>query len=294
MQGLGDRATLEWIGKNFGLHPLVLADIVNVPQRPKCVAYEGATFLVVRRLRWKGEPNDPVDERQVSLVLGPRHVLSFQELADDVLEPVRARLAQGSGKIRASGTDYLAYALLDAVVDEYLPILDKLGASLEDLEERVVARPTRALLSELAALRHDLIAIRRDVWPQREALHALLRGDVAGISEPVRVYLRDVHDHCVQVAEMVEVYREIGSGLLNIYMTAVANRTNEVMKVLTVMSTIFIPLTFLVGVWGMNFDHMPELHWRLGYLLVWLLMLAIAGVLFAYFRRRGWIGREPE
>ena len=155
-------------------------------QRPKCVAYEGATFLVVRRLRWKGEPNDPVDERQVSLVLGPRHVLSFQELADDVLEPVRARLAQGSGKIRASGTDYLAYALLDAVVDEYLPILDKLGASLEDLEERVVARPTRALLSELAALRHDLIAIRRDVWPQREALHALLRGDVAGISEPVR------------------------------------------------------------------------------------------------------------
>ncbi len=294
VQGLGDRTTLEWIGKNFGLHPLVLSDVVHVPQRPKCEAYEDATFLVTRRLRWKGEPNDPVDERQVSLVLGKRHVLSFQEGPDDVLEPVRARLVQGTGKIRTHGPDYLVYALLDAIVDEYLPILDKLGASLEELEERVVARPTRVLLGELAALRHDLLAIRRDVWPQREALHALLRGDVAGISEPVKIYLRDVHDHCVQVAEMVEVYREIAAGLLNIYMTSIANRTNDVVRVLTVMSTIFIPLTFLVGVWGMNFDHMPELRWRLGYPLVWLLMIAIAATLFTYFRRRGWIGRDPE
>lgn len=294
VQGLGDRATLEWIGKNFGLHPLVLADIVHVPQRPKCEAYEDATFLVARRLRWKGDADDPVDERQVSLVLGQRHVLSFQEGADDVLEPVRARLAQGTGKLRASGPDYLVYALLDAIIDEYLPILDKLGLRLEELEERVVASPTRELLRELAALRHDLIAIRRDVWPQREALHALLRGDVGGIGEPVKIYLRDVHDHCVQVAEMVEIYREIAAGLLNIYMTSIANRTNEVMKVLTVMSTIFIPLTFLVGVWGMNFEHMPELGWRFGYGLVWLFMLVLAGVLFAYFRRRGWIGRERD
>ncbi|NOT30451.1 MAG: magnesium/cobalt transporter CorA [Planctomycetes bacterium] len=294
VQGLGDRSTLEWIGKNFGLHPLVLADIVHVPQRPKCEAYAEETFLVTRRLRWKGDAHDPVDERQVSLVLGKRHVLSFQEGADDVLDPVRARLEQGTGKLRGSGPDYLVYALLDAIVDEYLPILDKLGLRLEELEERVVEQPTRALLRELAALRHDLIAIRRDVWPQREALHALLRGDVGGIGEPVKIYLRDVHDHCVQVAEMVEVYREIASGLLNIYMTSIANRTNEVMKVLTVMSTIFIPLTFLVGVWGMNFAHMPELGWRFGYLLVWLFMLVLAGVLFAYFRRRGWIGREPD
>jgi magnesium transporter len=294
VQGLGERATLEWIGREFGLHPLVLADVVHVPQRPKCEAYEGAVFLVARRLRWKGEPVDPVDERQVSLVLGARHVLSFQEGPDDVLEPVRARLVRGAGQIRAQGPDYLAYALLDAIVDEYLPILDKLGTCIEELEERVVARPTRALLGELAAVRHDLIAIRRDAWPQREALHALLRGDVPGIGEPVKVYLRDVHDHCVQVAEMVEVYREIASGLLNIYMTAVANRTNEVMKVLTVMATIFIPLTFLVGVWGMNFEHMPELHWRWAYPAVWLVMLGVAGALFVYFRRRGWIGREPE
>jgi magnesium transporter len=293
VQGLGDRATLEWIGANFKLHPLLLADVVNVPQRPKCEAYGDEVFFVARRLAWRGDPDDPVDERQVSLVLGARHVLSFQEREDGVFEPVRARLALESGQMRKKGTDYLAYALLDAVVDDYLPILDKLGERLESLEERVVERPTRALLREMAALRHDLIAIRRDVWPQREALLALLRGDVGGISEPVRIYLRDVHDHCVQVAEMVEVYREIAAGLLNIYLTSIANRTNEVMKVLTVMSTIFIPLTFLVGVWGMNFQHMPELGWSWAYPAVWLVMISVAGGLFLYFRRRGWIGREP-
>jgi len=158
----------------------------------------------------------------------------------------------------------------------------------------VVACPTRALLRELAGLRHDLIGIRRDAWPMREALHVLLRGDVGEVCDAVKVYLRDVHDHCVQVAEMVEVYREIASGLLNIYMTSIANRTNEVMKVLTVTSTIFIPLTFMVGVWGMNFTHMPEIEWRYSYAVVWLLMLAIAGALWVYFRRRGWIGREPD
>jgi len=294
VQGLGDRATLEWIGAVFQLHPLVLADVVNVPQRPKCESYEGATFFVARRLTWKGDPDDPVDERQVSFVLGARHVLSFQEAPDTVFDPVHARLVGGSGHMRGYGTDYLVYALIDAVVDEYLPILDKLGERLEVLEERVVATPSRDVLRELAALRRDLIAIRRDAWPLREALNALLRGDVAGISEPVKVYLRDVHDHCVQVAEMVEVYREIAAGIQNLYLTSLANRTNEVMKVLTVVSTIFIPLTFLVGVWGMNFEFMPELHWPWAYPLVWLAMLTLAISLWVYFRRRGWIEREPD
>jgi magnesium transporter len=293
VQGLGDRAALEWIGANFRLHPLLLSDVVHLAQRPKCESYDGTTFLVARRLAWKGDPVDPVDERQVSLVLGARHVLTFQERADTVLDPVRARLVAGSGQIRTAGPDYLAYALLDAIVDEYLPILDKLGERLELLEERVVERPTRELLRELAALRHDLIAIRRDAWPQREALHALLRGDVAGIGEPVKVYLRDVHDHCVQVAEMVEVYREIASGLLNIYMTAIANRTNEVMKVLTIVSTIFIPLTFLVGIYGMNFVHMPELEWPWAYPALLFVMLAIAVAMLVYFRRKNWFGGPP-
>lgn len=294
VQGLGDRDALEWIGRTFALHALLLEDVVHLSQRPKCEAYGESVFLVLRRLVWKGDPCDPVDERQLSLVLGGRHVLSFQERPDDVFEPVRRRLLADAGRMRAAGADYLFYALADAVVDEYLPILDKLGERLDTLEDQVVECPTREILRELAGLRHDLIAFRRDAWPQREALHLLWRGDVGRIGDAVKPYLRDVHDHCVQVAEMVEVYREIASGLLNIYLTSIANRTNEVMKVLTVMATIFIPLTFLVGVWGMNFEHMPELHQRWAYPAVWVLMLAVAGVLFVYFRRRGWIGREPE
>ena len=294
VQGLGDRATLEWIAASFALHPLVLSDVAHVPQRPKTEAYEGVTFSVARRLRWKGDENDLVDERQISLVLAPGHVLSFQEGPDDVFEPVRARLLQGAGLMRRSGSDYLAYALLDAIVDDYLPILDRLGEHLETLEDRVVACPTRALMGELSSLRRDLIALRRDVWPQREALLALLHGEDGAISASVRVYLRDVHDHCVQVAELVEVHREIAAGIQNLYLTSLANRTNEVMKVLTVMSSIFIPLTFLVGVWGMNFVHMPELDWPWAYPAVWLVMIAVAVSLIVYFRRRGWIGREPE
>jgi magnesium transporter len=294
VQGLGDRATLEWIGASFALHPLVLADVAHVPQRPKCEAYEGATFTIARRLLWKGEAHDLVDERQVSLVFTREHVLSFQEREDSVFEPVRARLAKDAGLLRTSGSDYLVYALLDAVVDDYLPILDRLGERLEDLEDRAIECPSRALMAELSALRRDLIALRRDVWPQREALHALMRGDELRLSPTVQLYLRDVHDHCVQVAEMVEVYREIAAGIQNLYLTSLANRTNEVMKVLTVMATIFIPLTFLVGVWGMNFEHMPELQWRWAYPAVWLVMLSTAAGLFVYFRRRGWIGREPE
>jgi len=294
VQGLGDHAALAALGQHFHLHPLVLSDVVHVPQRPKSESYPGSIFTVARRLRWKGEAGDLVDERQVSLVLGERHVLSFQEGADDVFEPVRKRLLHGGGRIRGLGSDYLAYALLDAIVDEYLPLMDRLGEALEHIEERVIECPTRALLSELACLKGDLIAIRRDIWPQREALHGLMRGDVGAISTEVQPYLRDVHDHCVQVAEVLEVYREIAASVMNLYLTSIANRTNEVMKVLTVVSTIFIPLTFLVGVYGMNFHHMPEYEWRWAYPVLWLLMLGGSVAMVLAFRRRGWLGRGPE
>ena len=294
VQGLGDRAALEALAQHFRLHPLVLSDVVHVPQRPKSESYPGSIFTVARRLRWKGEAGDLVDERQISLVLGERHVLSFQEVKDEVFEPVRQRLLRGGGRIRVLGSDYLAYALLDAIVDEYLPLMDRLGEALERIEEHVIDRPTRALLSELACLKGDLIAIRRDIWPQREALHGLMRGDVGSISPEVQPYLRDVHDHCVQVAEVLEVYREIAASVMNLYMTSIANRTNEVMKVLTVVSTIFIPLTFLVGLYGMNFQHMPEYEWRWAYPVLLLLMLAGSVAMVIAFRRKGWLGRGPE
>jgi len=294
VQGLGDPEVLGWIGNAFQLHPLALADVAHTSQRPKVEAYENATFSVARHLVWKGEPDDLIEERQISLVIGRQHLLSFQEGPDSVFEPVRARLAREGSAMRSGGTDYLAYALLDTVVDNYFPILDCIGTRLEDLEGRVLDCPTREVMNELGTLRHQLIALRRDIWPQREALLTLMRGDAGHVSEPVRPYLRDVHDHCVQVAEMVEVQREIVAGIQNLYLTALANRTNEVMKVLTVVSTIFIPLTFLVGVWGMNFEDMPELSLPWAYPAVWILMLGIAGGLWVFFARRGWIGKGPE
>ncbi len=294
VQGLGSREVLEWVAQGFKLHPLVLSDIVHLPQRPKAESYDGTVFMIVRRMRWKGDPHDAVDERQLSLVLGPRHVLTFQECEDDVLEPVCTRLRREGGQMRSMPADYLAYAILDAIIDEYFPIVDRLGERLEALETRVVENPSRQLLADLAFLRADLLAIRRDVWPQREALNALVRGDVGSVSEPVRVYLRDCHDHCVQVAEVVEIYRELASGLQNIYLTSIANRTNEVMKVLTIIATVFIPLTCLVGVYGMNFRFMPELDWPWAYPVLWLVMIASSAAMFVYFRRKGWIGRPPE
>jgi len=294
VQGLADRAALEALAQHFHLHPLVLSDVVHVPQRPKSESYPGVLFTIARRLRWKGEALDLVEERQISFVLGERVVLSFQEGPDDVFEPVRRRLLRGGGRIRVLGSDYLLYALLDAIVDEYLPLMDRLGEELEHIEERVIDCPTRALLGELARLKGDLIAIRRDIWPQREALHGLMRGDGGSISSEVQPYLRDVHDHCVQVAEVLEVYREIAASVMNLYLTSIANRTNEVMKVLTVVSTIFIPLTFLVGLYGMNFRHQPEYGWPWAYPALLGLMLAGSVAMVIAFRRRGWLGRPPE
>jgi magnesium transporter len=224
-------------------------------------------------------------------VMGPAFVLSFQERPDDALEVLRARLGQPDSLTRRSGSDYLLYALLDVLVDGYFPVVARIGEALEGLEEKALDNPGPEFLRELQLLRTDLLSVRHDVWPQREALHGLQREGAGPISEPVRVYLRDCHDHCVQVAEVVDVHRELAAGLQSLYLTAVANRTNDVMKVLTIMSTIFIPLTFLAGIYGMNFEHMPELQWAWTYPVLLLLMLAIAGAMLVYFRRRGWIGR---
>ena len=233
---------------------------------------------------------------QVSVVLGKNYVLTFQERYGDVFDPVRKRISDGKAAVRKHGADYLAYALVDTVVDGYYPVLESVGDHLESFEGRVISDPSPALLGELNHFKNQLVNLRRGIWPQRAAVNELVRGDHSLISDDVRLYLRDTYDHCAQTSEVTEMYREMVTGLMNVYLSSVANRTNEVMKMLTIVATIFIPLTFLAGIYGMNFDHMPELHNRWAYPTIWATMLGVATIMLIFFWRKGWIGlrRDPS
>lgn len=295
VDGLGDAEVLTQIGGIFHLHPLALEDIVNVPQRAKVEQY-GEDLFVVTRMASVGEH---LETEQVSLFLGKGFVLTFQERAGDCLEPVRERIRKGLGRIRRAAADYLTYAILDAVVDGYFPVLEQYGEHLEALEEEVVARPDRSIIGRIHGAKRDLLIVRRAVWPQREAVNALLREELDLISDQTRMYLRDCYDHVIQIIDMVETDREITSGLLDAYQSSVSNRMNEVMKVLTIIATIFIPLGFLAGVWGMNFNtekspyNMPLLNWRYGYPLALTLMTTVAVLMLVMFWRKGWLGPAP-
>ncbi len=294
VQGFGDRSVMNKVGSVFGLHPLLLEDVVNVPQRPKTELYDDQLLIVVRMVRLK-DPEDQsryrVDMEQVSIVLAENYVITFQERYGDILDPVRKRIKGGKGIIRHRGSDYLAYAIADTIVDGYYPVLEGVGNDLEAMEDEVIRNPSPEVLGELNTLKNQLINLRRAVWPQREAVNSLVRGDYALIGEDVRVYLRDTHDHCIQTSEVAEMYREMATGLMNTYLSSVANRTNEVMKVLTIMASLFIPLTFMAGIYGMNFEHMPELHYRYSYPMLWLVMTLTGVAMLYFFWRKGWIGR---
>lgn len=293
VQGLGDQKLLESMGEMFGLHALMLEDIVNVPQRAKVEAYDQQLLMIIKMV--DSNPASLIEFEQVSIVLSGHFVITFQERYGDVLDPVRRRIRNTSGQLRKNGADYLAYAIADTIIDAYYHVLEVIGERLEVLEDEVIQRPTPELLQELNRTRNRLTNLRRGMRPQREALNQIIRGDFAFLSDNVRMYFRDTYDHCVQTTEVVEMYREMMSGLMNTYLSAVANRTNDVMKVLTIVSTIFIPLTFLAGIYGMNFEHMPELHFRWGYPLVWFAMLGTSGLMVWYFRQLGWLGsREPR
>ncbi len=293
VHGLGDAWLLMGIGQLFSLHPLSLEDVLHIPQRPKTETFEQHEFHVSRMIRFG--PTGDLDVEQISIFWGERFVLTFQERpGGDVLDPVRRRLRGGRGRMRGMGTDYLAYAIIDAIIDGYYPVLEKLGSELEELEEAVIRRPERELLLRVQRVKHALLTLRRAVWPERDAINVLLREESPWVSAAVRVYLRDSYDHCVQAADVIETYREISGGLLNTYLSVVGNRTTEIMRVLTIMSSIFIPLTFVVGVYGMNFEHMPELNWHWAYPLLMAIMLGSALGMVAYFRRKGWIGKRRE
>jgi magnesium transporter len=294
VQGLGDEDVLRRLGDVFELHPLVLEDVVNVPQRPKVEEYEDQLLIIARMVVLRRTGRGFVSE-QVSFILGKHYLLSVQEESvHDAFGPVRERIRANKGFIRREGADYLAYAILDAIVDGFFPVLEMYGEEIEELEDEVVLNPTRQTLEKVHRLKRELLTLRRAIWPQRDAINSLIRDSSDLISSEVRVYLRDCYDHTVQVLDMVETYRELTSSLMDVYLSSVSNRMNEVMKLLTVISTIFIPLTFIAGVYGMNFNperspwNMPELNWYWGYPFAWAVMIAIALSLIFYFYKKGW------
>ncbi|MCG6987576.1 MAG: magnesium/cobalt transporter CorA [Gemmatimonadetes bacterium] len=288
VDGLHDVELVQRLGEHFGWHPLMLEDIVSVGQRAKLEEYDGALYIVVPMLRWNADTLQ-ADEEQLSLILGDRYVFTFQERVGDVFDGVRERLRTSRGRIRARGPDYLTYALIDAVVDNYFVVLEGIGELTEGLEEEVIVDPREHTIQRLHALKRELLSIRRAVWPLRDLVSSLVRDELERFTDETQVFLRDVRDHAVHVLDTVEALRDVVSGMMDLYLSTVSFRTNEIMKVLTVMASIFIPLTFLAGVYGMNFEHMPELHWPWAYPALLALMLVIGGGMVLYFRRKGWL-----
>ena len=288
IDGVHKMKVIEEIGKCFNLHPLILEDIVDTDQRPKIKDFKNYIFIILKMLYYDKNDNEMKIE-QVSLILGKNYVISFQEREGDVFNSIRERIRNNIGRIRKAGVDYLVYALIDAIVDNYFIIIEKLGEKIENLEDKVISRPKPANLRVIHKLRRDLIFLRKSVWPLREVISILQRGESSLILESTNVYLRDVYDHTIQVIDTVETLRDIISGMLDIYLSSVSNRMNEIMKVLTIIATIFIPLTFITGIYGMNFRNMPEIKWVWGYPIVLLGMLIIGIVMVIYFKRKKWM-----
>jgi magnesium transporter len=284
--GLHDLDLLTRLGRAFGLHSLALEDVLNVGQRPKVEEFADHLFCALRCFHRHG---GELGSEQITLFLLPGVVLTFQEIHGDAFEPVRERIRRGTGRVRRAGADYLAYALIDAIVDQFFPLLEGLGERIEVLEHELVDEPGPKTLEAIYHLRRELVGLRRAAWPEREVVSTLQRQETALVQDETRVFLRDAYDHVVQVLEILETYRELAGSMLDVYLSSISHRMNEVMKVLTIIATIFIPLTFVAGIYGMNFEHMPELGWRWGYPAVLGAMTAIGLALLWYFRRRGWL-----
>lgn len=289
INGLHEVDILKKLGKHFNIHSLVLEDILNTSQRPKAEELEGYIFIVLRMLSYNGE-NSEIKGEQISLILGENYIISFLEGETDIFYPIRERIrTRGKGRIRKMGSDYLAYALIDAVVDHYFLALEKIGEKIEGLEDELISNPKPEMLQSIHDLKSDMIFIRKSIWPLREVISSLVRGKFTLIKESTGIFLRDVYDHTIQVIDTVESFRDMLSGMLDIYLSSISNKMNEVMKVLTIIATIFIPLTFIAGIYGMNFENMPELKVSWGYFAVWGLMIVVGGAMVSYFRKKRWL-----
>ncbi len=277
---------IEAIGKRFNIHPLTLEDIANTSQRPKFEDYDNYVVAIMKMIYYDTE----LRSEQLSVVLMEGMVISFQEVhGGDAFDIIRNRLRQGKGRVRKMGADYLAYALIDAVVDCYFNILEKIGDEIEVLEEELIADPSKETMQQLHYMKREMIFVRKAVWPMRELVNNMERSETKLIQATTDIYLRDVHDHIIRVIDTVETYRDLLSGMMDIYLSSVSNRMNEVMKILTIITTIFVPVTFIAGVYGMNFEFMPELHSKWGYAATWVVMLTIMISLMMYFRRNKWL-----
>lgn len=290
VQGIHDIEVLQNLGESIGLHPLTLEDILSTDQRPKTEVFDDYVFIVLKMLYCEHPDGDgEVTAEQISLILGDGFVVSFQETERDIFGPIKERIRAGKGRVRKMGADYLAYSLLDFVVDSYFSVLEKFDEEVEFLEDEVVTNPSPKTLQTIHRLKGEMVFLRKSVWPLREVISRLERGETTLIRENTIIYLRDVYDHTIQIMDTVETFRDLISGALDIYLSSISNRTNAIMKVLTIIATIFMPLTFIAGVYGMNFRHMPELAWIWGYPAVLTLMAAVSLIMIVYFRRKHWL-----
>jgi len=286
--GIHDVELIQALADRFGLHPLTTEDIVNANQRPKAEDFDGYLFAALRMLTYD-EKSQAIESENVSLVIGEGYLISFQEREGDVLDPLRERIRAGKGMIRSAKSAYLAYRIMDAMVDEYFVAIEKLGDYIEDLDELILSDPVPEQMRELHRLKREVLFLRKAVWPLREEIAAIEKSESKLIGPPARLYLRDLYDHTIQIIDMIETYRDIIGGMHDTYLSSLSNRMNEVMKVLTIIATIFIPLTFIAGIYGMNFEFMPELKWPAGYFLVLGVMAVIAAGMLVFFRKKKWL-----
>ena len=288
LNGLNQIAEIEKLGAHYNLHPLVLEDIVSTNQRPKIDEYEDYIFIVLKMMYY--DADEKIVSEQVSFILGENYVLSLQEAEGDVFDALRERIRQAKGRIRSLGSDYLLYALIDSVVDHYYAIIETMGNKIEDLEDNLFEGLTKdEISSEIQGLKREVLKVRRAIFPLREIINRIDKSDSKLINEKTLHYFGDVYDHIIQVSDTIDIYREMIWGLMDMYMTTISNRMNEVMKVLTIIATIFIPLTFIAGIYGMNFDNIPELHYKYSYQILWIVMIVIFLGMLYYFKRKKWL-----
>ena len=287
ISGIHELDVIEKTGVQFGLHPLTLEDIVNTEQRPKIEDYKDYIFIVLKALHYDADQGLKIE--QISIIIGVNYVITIQENRKDVFRPVRERIKNSTGRIRKVGADYLVYALIDAIVDNYFLVLEQLEGKIEFLEEELITNPTKTTLHLIHQLKREMLFMRKSLWPSREVINILQRGELPFINETTVVHLKDVYDHTIQVVEIIETLRDILSETLDIYLSSISNRINDVMKILTIITTIFIPLSFVAGIYGMNFKYMPELEWRFGYPVVLIFMAVVGIVMLFFFKKKKWI-----